>query len=171
MLTARENDVLLNVRLSPVDGLVCLKLFIPRYYGAFLVFGPDGEPLGVIDKAAGADPAAAHATPAGELIRNAKGAIDARRLDSVLALVEHHLLEPASRDARVYWIAPDQRSGTHHTGRGAELFIDYFYSDFGAVFHGGSPLIDSHGEFLHVLERYFPAGAGALCIDAGCGSG
>src|SRR5262249_865856 len=41
----------------------------------------------------------------------------------------------------------------------------------GSVFLDGSRLIDSHGDFLAEVAKYFPRQPGRVCIDLGCGSG
>jgi SAM-dependent methyltransferase len=163
-----ESDPALTAR----PGLVLLKLFIPpHYYGDYLVFLPDGMPIGVV-------------SPVGaEVLRRAKGAHlsslltelesqnEAGSLVDVFELLEYRLLVPGDTASELQWICPDQGSGTRHTGDGARLFIEYFHNYLALVFHEGSFLVDSHDEFLPAISKYFPRGGQAVCLDAGCGSG
>ncbi|WP_437476431.1 class I SAM-dependent methyltransferase [Sorangium sp. So ce1014] len=160
-----------DVPLAARSGMLFLKLFIPpRYYGAWLVFGPDGTPLGVVDEIAGDVLRSATGVPAKALVAPG-GQLAPRRVDAVLALLERRLLEPGTAAPELHWIAPDQQQGTRHRGRSADLFISWFYQYFGSVFYEGSPLIDSNEQFLPILQKYFPSRANTVCLDAGSGSG
>jgi SAM-dependent methyltransferase len=102
------------------------------------------------------------------------GHVSSQRLDAVAALLDSGLLVAAQHGSAppvLHWIAPDQAHGTRHHGASAELFIRWFYDYFGAVFHEGSPLIDSNEQFLPVLARYFPGDGPLVTLDAGSGSG
>ncbi|HZH16132.1 MAG TPA: class I SAM-dependent methyltransferase [Archangium sp.] len=151
-----------------------LKVFVPPfYYGSYLTFDETGEPVGVLSTAAASVLRAAEGRPARELLSDGGQDVDPRRLDALNQLVDAGLIRPMEgRAPAAHFIEPDQASGTRHTGRGAELFIRYFYDYFGHAFYEGSPLIDSHGDFLSILSSYFPSReTPAVCLDAGTGSG
>lgn len=169
-------DALASNALAASPGAVFLKLFVPPYYdGAYLAFDPDGEAVGVVDAAAAELLEQAGGRPAKDLVLGADGEIDRERLDLITSLVEARLLAvtPAGEEGggEAHWIRPDTAEHTRHTGEGADRFIRNFYQYFGGVFHDGSVLIDSHGDFLEAIARYFPTQAGKDCLDAGCGSG
>jgi SAM-dependent methyltransferase len=154
-------------------GSVFLKLFIPpRFYGDYLVFLPDGEPVGLVSQEAARLLKEARGRTMAELVAGPDGAPDVGRVSTATALLEAGLLIVGNdREPDVHWIEPDQTTGTRHSGIGADLFIRFFYDYFGSVFYEGSPLIDSHGDFLSTLSRYFPQDSGKVCLDAGSGSG
>lgn len=169
-------QVLSEVGLSQAPGATFLKLFVPPLFdGAYLAFDAAGEAVGVVDGPGTALLEAARGVPAEALLRDGQGAIDGARL----ALVERFLalgllaaVPPGEdRSAEAHWIRPDTAPQTRHTGPGADRFIRAFYGYFGGAFHDGSVLIDSHGEFLEAVARYFPRTPGLECLDAGCGSG
>lgn len=163
---------LLDTPFSVAEGAVFLKLFVPPLFdGAYLAFDGRGQPSGVVTAEGASLLARANAAPLGSLIRDAQGTIAPSALDQVTELVAAGLLVPASTPTRAYWIRPDEAPGTRHLGPGGERFIRAFYDYFGSVFLDGSQLIDSHGDFLAAVARYFPREAGKTCIDLGCGSG
>lgn len=163
---------LLATPVSVADGALFLKLFIPPLFdGAYLAFRGDGEPIGVVSEEAAALLEKAGGEQIGALVADETGVPDPALLDSVNALIAAELLTPGPKQGEAYWIRPDTASQTRHAGPGAARFIRNFYNYFGGVFHDGSLLIDSHGDFLDAVARYFPRGARKDCIDLGCGSG
>lgn len=163
----------LRTPLRLAGDLVLLKLFLPpRYYGSYLAFGADSEPIGVLDEGGLEILRLARGVPVADLLAADAGPASISRLDAVLSLVEAGLLVPGDdQPAQIHVIAPDQAGGTRHRGPGADAFIRYFYDYFGGVFFEGSPAIDTHGDFLPVLKAYFPEQRGVTCLDAGTGSG
>lgn len=169
-------EALTNNTLTVTPGAVFLKIFVPPHYdGAYLAFGADGEAVGVIDGDAVSILEQARGVPASDLLLGSDGQLDPDRLDLITTLLEEKLLQVRGPDedcsAVAYWICPDTAKHTRHTGEGADRFIQNFYRYFGGVFHDGSVLIDSHGEFLEAIARFFPTSPGKDCLDAGCGSG
>lgn len=165
---AVDDGTLLTAR----AGLVLLKLFIPpHYYGSYLVFGPDGEPVGVIDEVDARVVAAADGRSADDLAVEVPAGAGLSAKQRLGKLVEAGLLVPGSGRVQVHWISPGEGTGTRHVGAGAKTFVRYFYDYFGGAFHETSPLIDSDRDFLGHLSPFFPEGEEVLCLDAGCGSG
>ncbi|HEU4410556.1 MAG TPA: class I SAM-dependent methyltransferase [Polyangiaceae bacterium] len=168
------NEGALDAQLSRREELVLLKLFVPPYYyGDYLAFGAAGEPLGVLSPVAVSVLREAEERPARALVCGpGRDGPDPERVDALSELVMRGLVAPGASAPPLHEIAPDKGGGTRHTGRGADLFIRHFYRYFGDCFGDGSPLIDSHGDFLPVLEPYFPPPRpAAVCLDAGAGSG
>ncbi|MGO8248931.1 class I SAM-dependent methyltransferase [Rhizobium johnstonii] len=165
-------ETLFSSRLSVRDGSVFLKLFVPPFFdGAYLAFDGGGQPCGVVTPEGAALLDRAQGTTVGALIRDSSGELDPAAVDRVIELLEAGLLVPTTADNTAYWIRPDQAERTRHTGPGADRFIRAFYDYFGSTFLDGSLLIDSHGDFLDAVARYFPREPGKVCIDLGCGSG
>lgn len=165
-------EALLETRVGVAAGAVFLKLFMPPLFdGAYLAFDSAGEPQGVVSAEAAALLERAGDVPVGSLVRDADGRFDPAALDRVTCLMEAHLLLAGPGQGQAHWIRPDTADRTRHAGVGADRFIRCFYDYFGSVFHDGSLLIDSHGDFLDAIARYFPREPGKLCLDLGCGSG
>jgi len=165
-------EALLRTRVGVTDGSVFLKLFIPPLFeGAYLAFDSAGEPLGVVSAQGAALLERAEHTPVEALVRKGSGELDQEALDQVNVLLQAGLLVPTARANTAYWIRPDGAPQTRHSGPGADRFIRFFYDYFGSVFLDGSRLIDSHGDFLAEVAKYFPRQPGRVCIDLGCGSG
>jgi ubiquinone/menaquinone biosynthesis C-methylase UbiE len=163
----------LGSHLRLAEELVLLKLFVPpHFYGSYLVFGPDGEPVGVLDELGVETLRRARGVSVEDLVTGGGGAPSLARVEAALVLAQLKLLVPGQGSpAELHVIAPDQSGGTRHRGRGAELFIRYFYDYFGGTFFEGSPAIDSPESLLSAIAAYFPAEPGARCLDAGTGSG
>ncbi|WP_461328115.1 class I SAM-dependent methyltransferase [Bradyrhizobium huanghuaihaiense] len=154
------------------DSSIFLKLFVPPLFdGAYLAFDGEGHPKGVITAEGASLLERCSATPVRALICDQAGRLVASALDQIIELIEAGFLTPSSTPNTAYWIRPDRADKTRHVGPSGERFIRAFYDYFGNVFLDGSQLIDSHGDFLQAIARYFPREAGKLCIDLGCGSG
>lgn len=172
MKISLDLDICLNTEVSAQSDLVLLKLFVPPYYyEAYMVFLAGGEPIGIIDKEGAQLIERANGVKLSELLKDSNGVQQPNKLEQIKQLLEAGLLVFSKNTPTLHWIAPDKSTGTRHSGKGAELFINYFYDYFGSVFYEGSPLIDSHQEFLDILIRYFPHEGGKICLDAGSGSG
>lgn len=170
---AVETDPALLSPVSACSGSVFLKVFIPpRFYGDYLAFLPDGKPAGLISQEAARLLKEADGRTMAEMVAGPDGSPEVARVSAATALLEAGLLVTSSdKKPEVHWIEPDQTTGTRHSGIGADRFIRFFYDYFGSVFYEGSPLIDSHGDFLDILSRYFPHNGAEVCLDAGSGSG
>ncbi|QQO34259.1 methyltransferase domain-containing protein [Bradyrhizobium diazoefficiens] len=162
----------MDVRLSVSDGSIFLKLFVPPLFdGAYLAFNGEGRPSGVVTAEGASLLERCCATPVRALVCDEVGTIVPSALDRVIELIEAGFLSPSSKSSMAHWIRPDKADKTRHIGQSGERFIRAFYDYFGNVFLDGSQLIDSHGDFLQAVARYFPMQAGKVCIDLGCGSG
>jgi 2-polyprenyl-3-methyl-5-hydroxy-6-metoxy-1,4-benzoquinol methylase len=167
-----ETNLLFSTRVGVLNNALFLKLFIPPLYdGSYLAFDETGTPKGVISAEAASILKKAEDTPVSTLIQDPAGNIKEKDIEHVKNLIEAGFLVPANKMGKSYWICPDTADNTRHTGEAAERFIEYFYTYFGSVFLDGSLLIDSHGDFLEEIERYFPVDGGHTCVDLGCGSG
>ncbi len=167
-----ELTTLLQSRVGVSDGSVFLKLFVPPLFdGAYLALDGEGRPRGVVTARGAALLERAADTPVQALVCDAAGELDPEAIDQVIALLQAGLLVPTTKANTAYWIRPDNAERTRHIGLGADRFIRAFYDYFGNVFLDGSRLIDSHGDFLNEVAKYFPRQPGKVCIDLGCGSG
>ena len=140
--------------------LLALRVWLPGLYGWHLLF-QDGVPIGCV---------------------NNEGMVSIRT----------SLAQAVSENAEIYILQPDFLKSTPLNKLGvedidltivdpsistiltdsvAEKFIPVFYRYFANVFHEGSPFIDSDGDFLPILSRYFPEDPDAICLDLGAGSG
>lgn len=169
-------ETLGNMKLSVASKAVFLKLFMPPLFdGAYLAFNQDGDPVGVVNTNGTRILQSANGSSVEDLISDPSGAYDPDSIELVRKFLTLGLLQPDGIDedvtGKAAWIQPDNAPMTRHTGAGADRFIRTFYDYFGSVFHDGSVLIDSHGDFLNAIARYFPTEPGKECLDAGCGSG
>jgi SAM-dependent methyltransferase len=140
--------------------MLTLRIWLPGLYGWHLIF-VDGVPVGCLSDEGLAS-----------IKRLLSTYIDSHFAPDINQL---HLLSTiglSTNDiATIELVSIDPSVSTILSDSVAQKFIPTFYRYFANIFHEGSPFIDSDGDFLPIISRYFPNDPGALCFDIGAGSG
>lgn len=133
--------------------VVSLRVWFPNVYGMHLTF-VDGAPRGCIDDS--------QLSLLREKSSDGASNESLKYLCKTLKIGDLEKIRLFEIDPSVSTVVDDETAGH---------FIPAFYDYFDSVFHEGSPFIDSDGDFLPLISKYFPSNPNAVGVDVGAGSG